>query len=599
MTASRPVPTLTAVMPVYNTAPFVEEAVRSVLAQSFSDFELLVVDDGSTDGSAEIVEAIGDPRIRIVRTPHAGLAGAENAGLREARGRYLARVDSDDIVLPELFEKLVVVMDANPGTAAVGAWTRRFGARQAFDRPPTDPKVIRRALRRWWVLSQPVVYRTDDVREAGGFRDMQSEDWDLWIRLAKRHEVRVVPECLGLIRTRPASMTMSISRRASRADKLRMRLIGLRHLGADPLSLIVLGKSVGVWMLYAALDRVLPPKRVRPEPARDRPTVSVVVLESGDPARLDRCLEGVEAQDPRPDEVVVLSPMRDRAMRRLLGAWERRDPGRRRLVALDGSEAVPALRQGTAAARSDVVAFLEDDAVPEPGWLEELGRGFLDPAVGAVGGPVGGGLGDEHRGGVHHLGHVSWFGRTVWGHASPSDHYGPVSFLSGANMAIRRSVAEFDPRLLHDADGRALGSDVDVCLAVWRAGYRVLFTPWARVDELPGQAAFASDGGADSGSVVAAAANRTYAVLKHVSAPRRLATLVSGYVVGTSAAPGPVRVLAELVRHPRAAVRMAGRIIPAWRGRRIGRRMYREHRRDVVIPLPRPTEDSLHSTRAS
>src|SRR5829696_8769351 len=96
----QPVPAITVLMPAFNAAAFIAEAIRSVLAQDFSDFELLIVDDGSTDDTAAIVQGFSDRRIRLVDQPHRGIAAALNRGLYEARSPLIARFDADDICFP-------------------------------------------------------------------------------------------------------------------------------------------------------------------------------------------------------------------------------------------------------------------------------------------------------------------------------------------------------------------------------------------------------------------------------------------------------------------------------------------------------------------
>ncbi len=95
-------PKISVVMPCYNAAGTVARAIESICGQSFEDWELLVIDDGSSDGSAEIVESIAadDPRIRLIRREHEGVVGASNRGLLDARGDLIARMDSDDVSLP-------------------------------------------------------------------------------------------------------------------------------------------------------------------------------------------------------------------------------------------------------------------------------------------------------------------------------------------------------------------------------------------------------------------------------------------------------------------------------------------------------------------
>jgi glycosyltransferase involved in cell wall biosynthesis len=116
-------PAVSVVMPMYNAAPYVGEAVRSVLGQTFSDFELIVIDDGSKDDSATEVEraAKGDARLRLIRQSNSGVSVASNKGTELARGEFLARADSDDICLPNRLEKQVGYLREHPDCVAVGA----------------------------------------------------------------------------------------------------------------------------------------------------------------------------------------------------------------------------------------------------------------------------------------------------------------------------------------------------------------------------------------------------------------------------------------------------------------------------------------------
>ena len=118
-TAMNTAPSITVLMPVYNAAPFLHEAVDSVLAQTHADLELLVVNDGSTDASAEILAAFSDPRIRIVNNPgNLGLIASLNVGLKHMRGRYMARMDGDDIMHPDRLRQLFELLEAQPRIAA-------------------------------------------------------------------------------------------------------------------------------------------------------------------------------------------------------------------------------------------------------------------------------------------------------------------------------------------------------------------------------------------------------------------------------------------------------------------------------------------------
>ena len=126
MASPDPPPRVSVVMPVYNAEGFVEAAARSILDQTFTDLELIAVDDGSTDGSGAILDrlAAADPRLRIVRRPNTGVTGALNDGLAAARAPLIARMDADDVSAPTRLEKQLAYLDAHPDIGLLGcAWT--------------------------------------------------------------------------------------------------------------------------------------------------------------------------------------------------------------------------------------------------------------------------------------------------------------------------------------------------------------------------------------------------------------------------------------------------------------------------------------------
>ena len=123
-------PKVTAVIPVYNREKYLRGAIESILAQTFTDFELLVIDDGSTDGSREAIRSYHDPRIRLMcNETNQGIPKTRNRGIQFARGEYLAFLDSDDWAYPERLAKQVAFLDSHPDYAAVGAWIDVDGRR--------------------------------------------------------------------------------------------------------------------------------------------------------------------------------------------------------------------------------------------------------------------------------------------------------------------------------------------------------------------------------------------------------------------------------------------------------------------------------------
>lgn len=193
-------------MGVYNAARYVEETVRSVLAQTFTDFEFIVVNDGSSDGSLEVLRNLEkqDNRIRIISRPNTGIVGAANEGVHASRGEYVARHDADDISHPQRFEKQVAFLDENPAVVAVGA---QMQVTDPYLSPleqtsfPTEHAGIERDLLRGsgWTLPQPVaMFRRSAFDQIGGYRQEcnHSEDLDLFLRMATVGKLANLPEVL-------------------------------------------------------------------------------------------------------------------------------------------------------------------------------------------------------------------------------------------------------------------------------------------------------------------------------------------------------------------------------------------------------------------
>lgn len=199
-------PRVSVVLPVYRGAAHVGAAVESVLGQTFSDFELLVLDDASPDESVAIVESFGDPRVRVlVNERNLGQVATLNRGLREARGEYVARLDQDDVCLPERFERQAALLEEQPKVAVVGTWVDvvdESGVVVDRSRPLLDDVVdeLYAILVDRLPLAHPaVMLRREAALALGGYDETvrYCEDQDLWRRLVLAgHELRVVPEPL-------------------------------------------------------------------------------------------------------------------------------------------------------------------------------------------------------------------------------------------------------------------------------------------------------------------------------------------------------------------------------------------------------------------
>lgn len=216
-------PQVTVLMPVYNTAPYLREAIDSILNQTFADFEFLIIDDASTDGSIEIVKSYDDPRIRFFEKPgNTGYTNSLNMGLETARGEYIARMDSDDISLPERLAKQVSFMNAHPEVGMCGSWI------QTFDK--TSLKIIQYPISHECISSKlffsnqfahPSVFiRKKIILEKNLSYDYQmepTEDYDLWVRLARLTCLANLPEVLVLYRSHQKQV--SFSKKNTQANK--------------------------------------------------------------------------------------------------------------------------------------------------------------------------------------------------------------------------------------------------------------------------------------------------------------------------------------------------------------------------------------------
>lgn len=199
-------PLVSVVMSVYNGEEYLGKALDSVLAQEGVEFEVVVVDDGSSDGSGDLLEerASSDPRLRVIRQPNGGLTRALIRGCKEARGDLIARQDADDVSLPGRLEKQARAMLADPSLAMVSCWARAVapgGERLWVNRHDADPVEARRQLlleRRGPPGHGTVMFRKSIYEAVGGYRPQFwfAQDSDLWLRLAEVGGFLCLPEVL-------------------------------------------------------------------------------------------------------------------------------------------------------------------------------------------------------------------------------------------------------------------------------------------------------------------------------------------------------------------------------------------------------------------
>ncbi len=241
-------PLISVVMPLYNMRAYIKATMDCILGQTFGDFEFLIVEGGSTDGTAEIVASYADPRVRVVPFPPAAgmfewFVGAINTGLAMARGEFIARMDVDDFSLPTRFERQVAAFRQHPDLVLLGCGADYTTDAGAIYRRHHSGEILWSRREGDVILVPPIMhgsamYRRSAVEKAGPYRSFfqKTEDQDMWLRLAETGRVGVLDEPLFLYRLNAMSIT---ARLPVRGDKYweTARAFSRERLrtGSDPL----------------------------------------------------------------------------------------------------------------------------------------------------------------------------------------------------------------------------------------------------------------------------------------------------------------------------------------------------------------------------
>jgi glycosyltransferase involved in cell wall biosynthesis len=235
-----PSPQVSVIIPTYNRGPLIEETARSVLAQSLTDLELLIVCDGCTDDTVSRLKGIGDSRLKIIERPNSGRpAPPRNEGMRHAHGRYLAFCDDDDLWDKDKLAKQVAALEANPQAALCANSEYWFNAETRWLVDPAPRTTFSSLLRRNTVSTSSVVVRADIAREVGFFDESPElravEDFEYWLRVIHRHPMIHLREPLSWYRVHPGGIS------ADRLVMQRRRIAMLRTIRGK------LGGSLALW----------------------------------------------------------------------------------------------------------------------------------------------------------------------------------------------------------------------------------------------------------------------------------------------------------------------------------------------------------------
>ncbi len=238
-------PLVSVLMPVHHSGKYLEDAITSVLNQAYGDFELIIIDDGSNAACKQMIGNYTDTRIKVhVNKNNIGISRALKKGFDQCDGRYIARMDADDIMDPNRLEEQVKYMESNQEVAVLGSWitliddrNRIIGKRQY----PVEPEEIRRKI----LIRNPVAHPTAMVRKAmlpkTVFDDrlITAQDYDLWLRIGRKYALANLPLYLLKYRLHEGAIK---SRRANRThlDTLNIKLRAILFYGYKPGLLAVL-----------------------------------------------------------------------------------------------------------------------------------------------------------------------------------------------------------------------------------------------------------------------------------------------------------------------------------------------------------------------
>ncbi|MGB3669702.1 MAG: glycosyltransferase [Phormidesmis sp.] len=210
-------PKVSVIIPAYNAIAYLPKTLASVQQQTFKDFEVLVIDDGSTDSTADWVNSLSDRNVQLIVQKNGGCASARNRGIQAARGDYIAFLDADDIWEPSKLEKQAHILETSAAVGVVNTWISNIDSQGQpignLGTPDAEGKVWAQVIEENPIMcgSAPMVRR--QCFDAVGLFDQSlrsAEDWDMWIRLAKKYEFAVVKEPLVRYRIHPKSKSHNL-----------------------------------------------------------------------------------------------------------------------------------------------------------------------------------------------------------------------------------------------------------------------------------------------------------------------------------------------------------------------------------------------------
>ncbi|OPJ54847.1 glycosyltransferase [Clostridium oryzae] len=256
------------IMPVYNNEKYLCESIESILNQTYKNFEFIVIDDGSSDDSHKIINgyASRDNRIIVISREHKGLVYSLNEGINMASGKYVARMDADDISMPARLEKQVNYLDKNKSTDILGTFIEAFGdvddnekntCNRAFNFQIDEENIVEISLKGTPIAHPSVMFRSDCIRSLGGYDELYkyTEDYELWIRaLNYGYQIKNIQEKLLKYRIHNGSKSVLDSKNKERDNEIIKCKLKYVTFINNVTNYIIWGASNGGNMLYSVIN---------------------------------------------------------------------------------------------------------------------------------------------------------------------------------------------------------------------------------------------------------------------------------------------------------------------------------------------------------
>ncbi len=232
---------VTVLMTVFDGMPYLTEAVDSILCQTLSDFEFVIVDDGSTDGTSDFLDSINDPRVRVIRQDNGGTAAAANLGLKHIDTRFVARMDADDIALPTRLSKQLTFMKQNPDVGVLGTQVVPVGSAghgKSLNLPCTHEELFSDMMScKHGLAHSSVMIDADRLKSIGGYWSLRLiDDWDMMLRMGEISRLANLDEVLVHYRVHSGSLNGTDMLRMQRSIAYASELARRRQADMPPIS---------------------------------------------------------------------------------------------------------------------------------------------------------------------------------------------------------------------------------------------------------------------------------------------------------------------------------------------------------------------------